>query len=121
MIIAAAHHGVDGGGLLLAGVGVVGVVARDDEVVHLLLEHLLAGAVLDIAASGTCTVLTAYIVLLILHSVLNAKIRIAVELLTPGAVFVAGAVEHITLLWNDSHRIDHHRKILLKMGRAEHF
>ena len=120
MIIAAAHHWVDGAGLLLAGVRVVGVVAWDDEVVHLLLQNLLPRRILNVATSGARPILTTDIVLLVLDAVLHPKISEPIEFLTARTILVASSIENLSLLWHNTHRIDHHGEVLFQMGRAQH-
>ena len=121
MIIAAAHHRIDRRWLLLAGIGVVRVVAGDDEIVHLFLENLLSSSILDVASSGTCAVLAADIVLLVLDTILNAKVRVAVEFLTTWTIFIACSIEYLALLRHNTHGINHHREVLFEVGGAQHF
>lgn len=121
MIIAAAHHWINRRWLLLAGIGVVRIVAGNDEIVHLFLEDLLASPILDIASSGTCAVLAADIVLLVLDTILNAKVRVAVEFLTTWTIFIACSIEYLALLWHNTHWINHHCEVFFEVCRAQYF
>lgn len=118
VVVSSAHHGVDRW-LLLTGVGIVWIVAWYDEVVHLFFEDLLASGVLYVAAGGSCSILAAHVVVVVLNSILNAEVGVSVELLPPGAILISRAVESLSLLRDDAHRVDHHSEILLQVGGAQ--
>ena len=118
MIISSAHHRIDRRWLLLTSIRIVGIVAGNDEIVHLFLQHLLASCIFNIATGGTGTIFAAHIVLFILDSILNAKIRIAVEFLTARTVFITSSIEYLALLWNDTHWINHHCEVFFEVCGA---
>jgi len=91
MIVATAHHWINRW-LVLASIRVVGVVARYDEVIHLLLEHLLASCILDVAACGTCTILAADIIVIVLNTVFDSEICKSIKLLTTRSILVSCSI-----------------------------
>lgn len=82
----ATHHGVHARLLVLARVRVVRVISWDDEVVHLLAEHLLARGVLDEATGGTGTILRVIVIRTGLGAILNTKVGVAVVFASARAV-----------------------------------
>lgn len=119
MIITSSHHGVNRW-LLLTSIGIVWIVAWDDEVIHLFLQNLLPCAIFYIASSCSSSVFAADIVFIVLDSIFNSEVRVAIEFLSPWAIFVSCSGESLSLLGHDSHRVNHHRKVLFKVRRAQH-
>lgn len=120
MVVPATHHRVDGR-LVLAGVRVVRVIARYDEVIHLLLEHLLSSGVLDVASGGAGAILAAHIVLVVLNSIFNAEVGKSIEFLPTRAILVSGAIQGLTLLRNYTSRVNYHSEVFLEVGRRKDF
>ena len=115
----ATHHRIHRR-LLLRGVGVVRIVGRDDEVVHLLLEHLFARGVLDESTSSSSSILR--VVIAAFGAILNSKVGVAIELLPSRAGLIARdglTCSEIGLGWHDTHRIDQQGEVLLEVSRTE--
>ena len=111
MVISATHHWIYGW-LLLACIRIVGVVTWDNEVIHLLLKHLLACSILNVATCSTSPILTAHIILIILDSIFNTKVGVSIEVL-PSRSELITCIEGFALLRHDTHWIDHHGEIFL--------
>jgi hypothetical protein len=55
VVVAATHHWVHGW-LIFAGIRVVRIVHWDNEVIHFLLQNLLASCILDVTSSSPCSI-----------------------------------------------------------------
>lgn len=88
MVVSSAHHRVDWRHIL-AGLRVVWVVHRNDEIVHLFLEHLLASGILDIT-SGCPSAVVGWVLLIIsLGSIFDSEVSEAIEFLPSRAILVS--------------------------------
>ena len=119
MVVASAHHGVDRGLHVLAGVCTcVGVGHRDQEVVHQLLGHLLARGVLNVPSSCACTVFGVIVlVVFCFRTVFDTEVSEPVELLASWPIVISQALRAIVveLLRNDAHCVDLEGEVLLQV------
>ena len=120
VVVAAAHHRIDRR-LVLTSIRVVRVIARNNEVIHLFLQNLLASGILDIASSSSSSIFAADVVFVVLDSIFYTEICKTIELLSSRTVFVAGSIERLSLRRHNTSRIDYHGEVLFKMGRRQHF
>jgi len=115
MIIASAHHWINRRWLFFTCVRVIRIVAWDDEIVHLFLKNLLASSILDVSSRSTCAIFAAHIILLVLDTILYTKVRVAIEFLSAWTVFIACAIEYLTLLRHNTHWINHHCEVFFEV------
>jgi hypothetical protein len=124
VVVAAAHHGIHGW-LIFAGIWVVRIVHWDNEVIHFLLENLLASCILDVSSGGPSSIVRLFFVFITLGSVLNTEIGKSIKLLSPWSVFVS--YERLTvkivvlLLRENSHWVQKKSKVFFEVCWAQNF
>ena len=121
MIIAAAHHRINRRRLFFTCIRVIRIIARDDEIVHFFLEHLLTSSILNVTSCGAGTIFATHIILFILDAVLHTKVCVSIELLTTWTVFIPCTIEYLALLWHDTHWINHHCEVFFEVCRTQYF
>lgn len=113
MVTAVAHHWVNLA-LVLAGIPTgIEVVLGNQEIIHFLLQQLLARVgVLDVTSRGPSSISGTLILVLILDSILHAEVSVPVRFLSSGSLVVAVW----RFLRHDSQRINEEGEVFLEMG-----
>ena len=116
MVVSTTHHWIYWR-LFLACIWIVRVVAWDNEIIHFLLKDLLTSCVFDVTTCGTSSIFATDIIFIVLDSIFNTKIGESIEVLPPRSKLIPG-IERLTLLWHNTHWIDHHGEVFFQMSWA---
>ena len=87
VVVASAHHWIHCWHVL-ACIRIVWVVHWNYEVIHLLLKNLFAGGILDIPASGSRSIIGAFLIIIGFGSIFDAEVGESVEFLSSWSVFI---------------------------------